>query len=170
MKFILINKYVVLTLLMFVSFCFWFFVFTSVQEAKPSGIQADRLSGEEISLDSVNSAETPNPYVPYFAGFDTLSDSGISSDDMRYIQDVIINYTLYKKQIRSAKISYVKDSLKNVLSEGLDSNYSFKFGINDGDIHTIKVTSNIITSRITIVIMDSSNKKVFERSFDIYSV
>jgi hypothetical protein len=170
MKFIITNKYLVLILLMLVSFVFWFFVFTSVQETKPSGTQTDRLSGEKINLDSVNSAETPNPYVPYFVGFNTLSDSGVSSDDMRYIQDVIINYTLYKKQIRSAKVSYVKDSFKNILSEDLDSTYSFRFGINDTDIHTIKVTSNMITSKITIVITDSSNKKVFERTFDIYSV
>lgn len=165
-----INKYAVLILLITLLFIFWFFAFVSIQDKKPSGSQIDKLSGEEINLDSVNSAETPNPYVPYFAGFNTLSDSGVSSDDVRYIQDVIVNYTLYKKQIRSAKISYVKNSFKNIPSVGIESIYSFQFGINSKDIQTMNIVSNMTTSIITIKIIDQANKQMFSRTFDIYSL
>ena len=166
----LLNKYVIVGLLAVIGFVFWFYLFNSIGVNRESGIKHDTLSDTDINYEGLKSIETPNPYAPYFAGFDALSDRGVSDDDMSYIQDVLINFCLYIKHVKSGKISYVKDSFNNVLSDSLDSNYSFKFGINDGDIHTIKVTSNILTSRITTVIMDSSNKKVFERSFDIYSV
>jgi hypothetical protein len=168
----MINKYTILFVLSLVGFLFWFFVFSSFLNdgGKKSGTEYDKLSDTTVSLDAVNSAETPNPYLPFFAGFESLTDFGVSNDDMRYIQDVLINYTLYGAHIKSGKISYVKDSFKNEKFQGLDNVYSFKFGLNDRYIHTLRVTSNSVSRKITLVILDSSGKQVFNRTFDIYSI
>ena len=168
----IVNKYTVLFVFCLIGFFFWFFMFSffSNSEVRKTGDEYDKLSGVTVSLDAVNSAETPNPNLPFFAGFESLTDFGISNDDLRYIQDVLINFSLYNAHLKSAKISFVKDSFKNENIKGLDSVYSFRFGLNDSDIHLIRVTSNSVDRKITIVIFDSSNKQVFRRSFDIYSV
>lgn len=165
------NKRILLIGLLFIiSTGFWVLVFRSVQEATTtrSGVKVDTLSGTEINYDVANSAESPNPNLPYFAGIGTLSKFGISDDDKRYIQDVLINYTLYNLKIDKATISFVKDSYKMELSESVNNIYSFQFGVNGGNLHTINVSSNFINSTISIKISKES-KEVFKRDFDIYS-
>jgi len=64
-----------------------------------------------------------------------------------------------------AKTSFVKDSFRQEASEGLDFHTSFKFGVNDSNIHTVNVKTNYITKDIVITIFDSLNKQVYSKSF-----
>lgn len=164
-----INKYSILVVLFLMSTLFWFMIFNVSSSLQPSGTELDTLSGTTINHEGRKSSENPNPNLPYFAGFDLLLDAGVSADDMNYIQDVLINFTLYNKHLKSAKISYIKDSFNSDISKSLDDVYSFKFGINNDNIHIMKVVSNSINHQIKITINDGLNKKVFERQFFIYS-
>ena len=164
------KRILLITSLFIIATGFWVLVFRTVQDntGVRSGVKIDALSGAEINYDAANSAESPNPNLPYFAGIGILSDFGISDDDKRYIQDVLTNFTLYNLKINKATISFVKDSYRAGKSEGVDNVYSFQFGVNGNSLHTINVTSNFINSTISISISKDS-KEAFKRDFDIYS-
>lgn len=165
------NQYFFLGIIFIVTILFWFIVFFNVVNSRPSGVAIDSLSGEVVNYEGLKSAQTPNPNLPYFAGFNLITDAGVQSDDMRYIQDVLINFSLYNKHVKSAKISYVKDSFMRHPTNVFEDTYSFKFGINGDDIHTMNVVSESIEKEeIKINITDSSNKKVFERTFHLFTL
>lgn len=134
-------------------------------------VEKDTLSGEEYGTGGINNYREVNPYGSYFVGFENISDSGIANSDMIYIHDVITNFVMYHEGVYNGKVSYVKDSLKK---QGVNKDnselYQFKFGVNDSNIHTMKVESNWLDNQIKIAIVDSSKSKVFDKSFRVYAL
>lgn len=152
-----------------VSFLFWLWAFSSINNpAANSGRQSDRLSGLTYDKTAVNSDRGPNPNAPYFVGFNVLTTYGTPSSDLRYIKDVIANDTLYRKKAVYAKISYVKDSFVPPKNIGLKSLYQFKYGVNDGDIQTVRAESDLSDNSITVEIVQN-NATVFKKHFTEYS-
>lgn len=129
----------------------------------------DELSGETVDMTAAVGDSGPNPSLPYFVGFDYLTKYGISNDDLRYIQDVIAHYTVYKKQDIFAKVSFVKDSFTYLDTSGTESHYGFRFGINDTDLYDAEVTSDIVSKAITVK-LKQGNATVYSRSFTLYSL
>jgi hypothetical protein len=151
------------------SFIFWLWVFATLNNPEANtGKQSDSLSGLSYDKTAVNSDRGPNPNAPYFVGFNVLSGYGLPSKDIKYIKDVITNDTLYRKKVIYAKISYVKDSFIPPKNVGLKTNYGFRYGINDGDIQTIRAESDLSDNSITIQIMNGSTT-VFKKRFIEYS-
>lgn len=132
-----------------------------------TGSQTDTLSDSSYNIDSINSDRT-NSVAPYFVGFNALIDYGVSNNDLRYIQDIISHYVIYERSILGAKISYNKDSYTQEDNSGTARRYNFSFGINDGNIHTVSVVSDIISRKITITIKNSSGD-TYIRNFTLYS-
>ena len=163
-------KYSGLLLVFVLCFMFWFGVFQAVTNPnRDGGTKSDKLSGEDYSMGAVNSDRGPNPNTPYFVGFDYLKTYGVADDDRRYIKDFITNYVLYQKHLAFAKVSYVNETFKAPSEGTLDVKYSFDFGINGSDVHRLVATSNIVTQKIDLSILDGSNKQVAHKSFDIVS-
>jgi hypothetical protein len=152
-----------------VGFIVWFALFTFILNSgqKSSNTYTDKLSGELVNLQGVATDNGINPDLPFFVGFNYLTKYGVSDDDIRYIQDVLTNYTLYIKNQRFAKISYVNKSYIAGDVRGTTSSYGFKIGINDGDVHTVTVDSDIVAETITINIKGSSGSG-FSKDFAIY--
>ena len=156
-------KYMVVGALMFLSFLVAYYSFRNVYFPATTSAETDRLSGEEYA--PVESED--NPYAPYFVGFDRLVDRGVSRDELRYINDVITNYTLYTKKAYKAKVSYVKDSFERDYTKSLSTTYRFKFGINDTDIHTVSVSANTFDETISLKIISKGNNVKFSKKFTI---
>jgi hypothetical protein len=156
-------------MLTLVSFAFSYFVFSNQANQTPVGSYGDDLSGEEYSTEGAYNYREGNPYGSYLVGFDAVSERGVSGDDMNYIYDVLINFLMYDKKVYNGKISYVKDSFERQTTSGITPKYSFLFGINDKDIHTMNVSSNILTEKITISITNNKGAQEFNRTFHIYS-
>lgn len=148
---------------------FWYAVFSIVGSNDSSSESTDKLSGMSYYQGAVNDGYGANPYVPYFTGFDNLTKYGYTADDRRYVQDVITNFVLYDLKNYRAKVGFVKDSFKQELGKTIDLQTSFKFGVNDSNVHTVKVSTNFITKDITISIFDSNNSQVFTKSFTEHS-
>lgn len=158
-------KYIVVGVMMLLSFTVAYFSFHSEYYPVITQAENDSLSGEAYAPIE----NERNPYAPYFIGFDDIIDRGVSRDELRYIKDVVTNFTLYDKNIYKAKVSYVKDSFERDFKKSLSTTYRFKFGINDSNIHTVNVTVNSFDKKISIKISDSSNKTLFNKVFDVYS-
>ncbi len=133
-------------------------------------ITTDKLSGRGYNTgDSLNYIEA-NRYGSFYIGFDDLGRSGVSKSDLIYIEDVLMNFTMYNLSVFNGKISYVKDSYARTSfsSSDITSAYNFMFGVNDENIHKVVVHSNWLQNKIKIEIFDSKNSKVFEKSFNVY--
>ena len=170
-KIIILAGVLLLSIVSF-SICLWLFNQQASQynNSKVSSNQQDRLSGETYSTGGLYNYKEFNPYGSYFVGFDAISNSGITSSDMAYINDVLINFTMYHENIFNGKISFIKDSLvKNPPSDDGTESYIFKFGINDSRVHTVKVRSNWLRNTISISIYNTTNSKVFSKSFTMYA-
>jgi len=154
-------KYVVVGILMFFSFLVIYFSLRSAYFPELTSAETDRLSGKEYA--PVESEV--NPYAPYFVGFDGLVDRGVSIEEIRYINDVLTNFTLYNEKIYRGKVSYVKDSFERDYAQSLSTTYRFKFGINDANIHTVTVTTNTFDGTFSIKIIDGNNKTLFAKDF-----
>lgn len=174
MQKISINQLRILILLLVstLSFMAWYSYFTPrINSDRPQEKQyIDKLSGKKVSTVGVSTGNGVNPDMPYFIGFDYLTKYGVTNDDLRYIQDYLMNFTLYTKNKRFAKISYVNGSHQTGEPSGTTSNYSFKIGINDTDIYEIKVASDIVNETISISIYNSSGKSISTKKFDIYTL
>ena len=160
-------EYGTIVLLVVVSF-FTAYTLAARANATRHDIRAgtDKLSGEPTQIYSYRES---NPFGSYLAGFTTLDNVGITREDQRYIEDVLINFAMYNKKAYNARISYVKDSFQEEPNHSSAwRTYSFRFGINNGDLHTMKVRSNWIESKIEITILDGQDKQVFQRSFTVY--
>lgn len=139
---------------------------SQVDASKPI---VDTLSGEEYITADTNYLDN-NPYGSFFVGFNILSDAGVTSGDMTYMQDALINFAMYNEKVYNGKISYVKDSYKKTTgTDEYENIYEYKFGLNDGNIHTMKVRSSWLNSVIDIKIIDSSDKEAFAKKFRIYT-
>ncbi len=156
-------KHITVGVLMFFSFLITYYLFHAIYFPVVTSAQNDPLSGENYAPLAVED----NPYAPYFVGFDTLSDRGVTNDELRYINDVLTNFTMYDKNIYKAKVSYVKDSFSRDYTESLSTTYRFKFGINDQNINTMSVTSDTINQKIALKITDNDDKVVFDKNFII---
>lgn len=151
------------------SYLFWVVIF-GFTGGKPNDSYTDQLSGETVKLAGVYNTERTNPDMPFFVGFDDLKKYGVSSDDRRYILDVLTNYTLYDLKLKSAKVSYVNKSFKNTLGKGTADDYQFRIGVNDTNIHTVNVSSDIVKKTISISLTNADGKKVFSKDFILYSL
>lgn len=130
----------------------------------------DPLSGEFVTKESINNITKPNPTAPSFIGFDGLDYYTVSDDELRYLQDFLTNYTLYTKQAEpGAIISLVKDSFRGPFleSEGFVKKYSFQFGINGADLHTVQAAFNSSVPSIDITI-EKNGKAVDQKKFRVY--
>lgn len=156
-------RYLAVVALVFLSFLTSYFFFKNGYYPTITSAQTDTLSGKEYA--PVEGDD--NPYAPYFVGFDELTNRGIPSDDIRYINDVLTNYTLYTVHAYKAKVSYVKESLEREYAKTVSSTYRFKFGINDSNIHDVTVVSNPSDNDIQIKIY-KGDKKTFDRDFYKY--
>lgn len=125
----------------------------------------DTLSGE----DYIPIRNDRNPYAPFFIGFDALEDRGVSRDEMRYINDTLTNFTLYNTATYKGKVSYVKDSFTRAKNDNLDSTYTFKFGINNSNIHTMLVIFDLPGNKISISILNGK-ERVFSKDFSVSSL
>jgi hypothetical protein len=157
------------------SFLLCFYIFSLSEpgiERRTAETKADTLSGKEYSTAGIYNYRDSNPYGSYFVGFESIRDSGVTNGEMLYINDVLINFTMYNKKIYNGKISYVNNSLELLEEENTkkpgQKRYSFDFGINDGNIHTMSITSNWLEDMITIKIANQSGKEVFNKSFTIH--
>lgn len=165
-------KYGVIIFLTFFSFLICYFSFDRVESANlrgDSSTKTDKLSGKSYFAGDIYNYREANPYGSYFIGFDSLSERGVSKDDVRYIEDVVVNFLMYDKKIYNAKVSFVKDSFGREYAQSTATTYSFKFGINDRDIHRVKVVSDSINGKIEITIYNSANKVLFNKSFKLLS-
>lgn len=153
-----------------VSYLFWLLIFSLTGGSPTSGTYTDSLSGELVKMDGVTNTADVNPDVPFFIGFNYLREYGVSSDDRRYILDVLTNYTLYSLKIKSAKVSYVNKSFKSTLNKGTSTGYVFKIGVNDGNIHSVRVSSDIVEKYISISLLNTVDKEVFNKKFTLYSL
>jgi|GEM_PF-3428895 hypothetical protein len=165
-------KYGTVIFLTLFSFLISYFSFDRVENTNlrgDSSTKSDKLSGTSYFAGDIYNYREANPYGSYFIGFDSLSERGVSKDDMRYIKDVIINFLMYDKKIYNAKVSFMKDSFGREYSQGTATTYSFKFGINDQDIHKIRVISDSTKEKIEIMIYNTVNKTVFSKSFKLLS-
>lgn len=165
------QKYLHIGVILFLSlssFAICYVVFSKQGTYEPilNNENTDKLSGETYYKQST---ENENPYVPDFVGFSNLSSAGVSDYDMSYIYDIITNYVLYKKDIQKGKVSYVKDSF----ARGKSTNdgyavYSFKFGINDSNIHRVDIRSSWVDEKVSISItgdQDGAFKKDFSGEY-----
>lgn len=156
-------KYIVVGVLAVLSFMVAYSSFHSGYYPVITRAQSDILSGEKYAPVESES----NPYAPYLVGFNELIDRGVSRDEIRYIDDVITNFTLYNRNIYNSKVSYVKNSFERDYKKSLATTYRFRFGINDSQIHKATVTANTLDKKISIKIMDTNDKVLFSRNFDI---
>jgi len=164
--------YSVVTFLTLCSFLVCYFSFSGAESANSKGdssTRSDRLSGTSYFAGDIHNYREANPYGSYFIGFESLSERGVSKDDMRYIDDVIINYLMYDKKVYNSKVSFVKGSFSREYTKSTATTYSFKFGINDQDIHRVKVVSDNIKKMIEITVYNTSGKTVFNKSFKLLS-
>jgi hypothetical protein len=162
-------KYIGLVLLCAISFMIAYSGFkASADPLDDSGGSYDQLSGETFDTSFLRDDVGPNPNMPWFIGFEQLIDAGVTNDDIGYIQDYLANYTLYNRGINSGRISYVAESFSNPSLVGTASTYEFKFGINGENIHTMKVSSDIVTQKISLTIIGVGGEKDISRTFDIY--
>lgn len=161
--------YSAIALLMVISFFICYAAFT-VSREEPGKVMTikDQLSEETYSTDGAYNYRDGNIYGSYLIGFGNLTDAGITSDDMIYIHDVLINFAMYDQHVYNGKISYVKDSLETIGEPGgRYRTYEFRFGLNNSDIHTMRVKSSWVDQKIDIAISNSAGKQVFQRAFDM---
>lgn len=165
-----LAKYGGLVVLMLISFLIAYSSFkTAADPLTDTGDGYDSLSGETYGTQMLRDDVGPNPNMPQFVGFDQLIDNGVTDDDIGYIQDYLANYVLYTKKIDSARISYVAKSYGNFHVDGTATDYEFKFGIDGGDVHTVKVSSDIVTKKITLTVVGKNGEKDLSKTFDVYS-
>ena len=151
------------------SLLFWFFLFLYTLNPKNNtGTVVDKFSSESISMEAVNDSSVKNPNMPYFVGFNYLTKYGTSKDDVDYIKDFLGVYSMYSLKESHAKISFVKDSYQQGGS-GTERAYSFSIAINDSDIHTVKVASDIVSNKITIALF-RDKIEVIKKTLDINEV
>lgn len=155
-------KYIVVSVLCIFSFFLTYFLSQQGYHSEITSPETDKLSGENY----IPIRNEGNPYAPFFIGFDELVDRGVSRDEMRYINDVLTNFTLYNTATYKGKVSYAKDSFMRKKNENKNSNYTFKFGINDSNIHTMSVVFDFPGNKIAISILDGK-EQVFSRDFSI---
>ncbi|HWT55619.1 MAG TPA: hypothetical protein VN031_01155 [Candidatus Microsaccharimonas sp.] len=131
----------------------------------------DSLSGRTVNKEPVNDAAAAYPLSPYFVGFDNLQQYTIPDSDteLRYVKDFIATYVMEHTAQKPSAVSFVKDSLDgpNFNSQTYETTYSFKFGINDTDIHDISVDYNPVTPTITVSISQDSSVEA-HRTFTVY--
>lgn len=128
----------------------------------------DDISGATVNHTLIRDAGDLNPNTPFFAGFSSLTKNGVSDSDLDYIKDVIEVYILNNLKVEAATTSYVKDSFKYGDMKGLETKYSFRFGINGGDIHTALVSSNYVKKYVYITVINSNGDKVADKKFTVY--
>lgn len=130
----------------------------------------DKLSNDEyFTGDTLNYREA-NPYGSFFVGFDELTARGVPNDEQKYISDVLTNFTMYNQGVFNGKVSFVDDSFssaRDFSKPGTITSYSFEFGINGDNIHTLEVDSNWIDDSIHIKIYNPSDREVFNKTFKI---
>jgi len=145
------------------------FYFSNPPNPGISSSYQDKLSGQEVTTEQINNVTHTNPRAPYFVAFDKLAYYGVSSDDVRYIQDFIINFSLYNEQLDAPIVSLVDNSFKGpfIESEGFVTKYSFDFGIDGGNVHTVSVISNSKDPSIDIKILQNG-AVVDHRKFTLY--
>lgn len=165
----LIYRYRFILVAIGASYLFWLLIF-SLTSGPPTNTYTDTLSGEPVKMAGISGTADVNPDVPFFVGFNYLKKYGVSSDDRRYILDVLTNYTLYELRLKSAKVSYASKSFKNTLSKGTATGYMFKVGVNDKNIHTVLVSSDIVEKTVSISLLNTENKEVFSKDFALYSL
>lgn len=169
------NKVVMILVLTLVAgVLFWSLVFRlSINEQRGREVvkndYTDSLSGEEISKESINNVQYVNPWAPYFIGFDSLDFYGVTDDSKRYIQDFITNFVLENKQDNPAIVSLVKDSFDGpfISDEGYKTEYSFEFGINEKDVHSLKAVNSGRDDSITITVL-KDNEQIANRKFTLH--
>ncbi len=162
-----ILKYISIVIVIIFSF-FASYLFFIQEESydRMIGENHDKLSSE--SYEVTNTVQL-NPYIPDFIGFNSLLEAGVSNEDMTYIYDYLTNFMLYNKRVYNGKVSYVKDSFtRGQLTDDGYVQYSFKFGINNSNIHTANIRSNWVDSKISIQIKDTDDQEVIKRDFIIY--
>lgn len=155
---------------------FWYLIFNTSTSTKTPSVPVasnyiDKLSGEPVNKESINDTAATYPLSPYFIGFDNLQQYILpdSATEAPYVQDFIANYVMEHVSTRPSAISFVKNSLSEPTynTQNNETTYSFKFGINDGDIHSVSVVYNPITPTISVSI--SQNDKVeAHKTFTVY--
>lgn len=163
------HKYLIVAVLTIFSFLITYSSITTAENSKYEAKQVtDKLSGEKYNTAGIYNYKDTNPYGSYFIGFDQLTDRGIRNGEWHYISDTLTNFTMYNKKIYNGKISFVKDSfVRNPQKESFSS-YSYKFGINNGNIHTMNVESSWVQELIRISIRDNSGDEKFFKEFKMY--
>ncbi|CAN5426989.1 hypothetical protein BH09PAT4_BH09PAT4_03240 [soil metagenome] len=161
------TKYIVVVVLALVNFGISYYSFRGSADttATITTTSTDKLSGEQY----VPTANEENPFGPYFVGFDTLTNRGVSTDHLHYIYDVLTNFTMYNVRQYGAKVSYVDKSFKRISVSGIEPKYSFKFGVNGANIHTLVVSGDIVSNSILVRIQDNKGAEKFNRTFTIYN-
>jgi hypothetical protein len=151
---------------------------TPVKNTPPPAVSSsvsDTLSGTKYSEGGINNYRETNPHGSYFIGFDELTQNGVSYNDSLYIQDVLTNFTMYNLKTFNGKISYVAKSFTDKGSVPNETMvYSFQFGVNDTNIHTVSVNSTTVGSvsgdgTIQISISDSQGAELFNKTFTVDS-
>lgn len=166
-RLIILAVIVILTLLSYAT-SYAFFYGRYFPDGGPVSKQ-DKLSNKTYNTDDIYNYREANLYASYFVGFDTLTDRGVSDGDLQYIQDVVLNFTMYDQKIYNGKISYVDGSFKRDGVSGIEPKYGFSFGINDKHVHDVSVSSSILTKDITISISNPQGIKEFTKTFHEYS-
>lgn len=163
-------KFLVIAILAVVSFLVTYISLVKVDESKyDAKVVQDSLSGEKYNTGGIYNYKDNNPYGSYFVGFDQLMNRGVRNDEWVYISDVLTNFTMYDKKVYNGKISYVKDSFtRDDQKSGSFTTYSYKFGINNSNVYTMKVQSSWVDEVIRISIVNDSSDSVFFREFKIY--
>ena len=164
------NRYFAIGIVTVLSILFWFAISLSYGSQPEKGIKYDDISKSNYNMTAINDDKGPNPYAPYFVGFDVLRKYGSSRDDIRYIRDTLTNFTLYKQHTYYTKISLVSGSYTPLNSEATAQTYRFTVFI-DGKRFYVQVSSDIVTEKILISISNQvDSKPLFNKSFDIYSL
>ena len=164
---ILRSRTVVFSFIILLHFFIWFAAgyFHSTDPSSSAGERYDKLSDSSYNLTAINDDVGINPHTPYFVGFDTIRDYGVSLIEYRYLRDAMINTVLYKLHSPNSKISYIKGSYTQGASNTLDRTYSYKFAVDESKYYQTFVTSNIVNKKLDITIKNTSGDTLLQRSF-----
>jgi hypothetical protein len=158
----------IVAILVLLSIGLWYSVFSNVTAPdRNTGLQEDNLSGASYNKTAVNSDRGINPLSPYFVGFEHLTQSGVTNENLMYVKDFITNYALYEKELVYAKVSYVDGSLNGPKIKGLDMTYTFTIGVNDMKDAELTLSSNVLTKSKTISIKPLTGEKTLSKTFGL---
>lgn len=150
--------------IMIVSFLFWMSLFYVLQQPLGGSSKTDSLSGTSYNSDEIKADQSLNPNAPYFTGFERLNAYGLTSDAQRYTKDFITNYVLYNLQKSQARISLASNSFSQSI-KATNISYTFKFGVNGGDIHTASVETSMINNSFKVTILNKDGSVAAEKAF-----